>query len=298
MVSQFQSQAEKYVSENRIQALRDLESAIIILDNSGNLENVAFLLEQSYEKILKAVHGQYRLEIRDDILKNVHKDAHGHDIGFAFQMLKDIHEYFYQTVMASPLVQGSIRAQYPHLFKSAKEIASLSEDITAKVMSDIDRIKHEVEAHIRNKSRFAEFLSRLDENSIREPNLEADYVVNYLKDTNVNAKLNTMINAVMPNQKERLDVLNEKTLNKYASFLALLCALAPYTLPHVIASRYPISECKMENLRAYRTDSKDLRKFFKELAIKIKVLLDSEEKFVAQIKNIYVINQKLRINTA
>ena len=289
MVSQFQSQAEKYISENRIQALRDLESANIILGNNGNLENVAFLLEQSYEKILKAAHGQYRLEIKGDILKNVHKDAHSHDIGFAFQMLKDIHEYFYQAVMANPLVQYNILAQYPHLSKPAKKIASSLEDIIAKVISDIERIKRKVEAHIRNKSRFTEFLSGLDENSIREPNLKANYVVNYPKDTNVNAKLNTMINAVMP---------NEKTLNKYARFLALLCVLAPYTLPHVIASRYPISECKMENLRAYRTDSKDLRKFFKKLAIKIKILLDSEEEFVAQIKNIYVINQKLRINTA
>lgn len=59
----------KCIQENRSQAKRDLDTTRMILSNKGNVEHAAFHLEQSYEKILEAVHGTYRLHIRNDDFK-------------------------------------------------------------------------------------------------------------------------------------------------------------------------------------------------------------------------------------
>ena len=78
-----------------------------------------------------------------------------------------------------------------------------------------------------------------------------------------------------------LKILNHESLQKYTAFLNMLKTLAPLILPHVIASRYPLKECSMENLKVYRTCAN--KKVFNALAHKMQILLDSESDFVNQI---------------
>ena len=100
--------ATRYIEENRTQARRDLDSANQLLSSPNpHLENVAFLLEQSYEKILKAAYVSYRLHVTTDSWKTIYKNTLVHDIGFMFEMLRDIYEYCASIVAQNVPAYGS-----------------------------------------------------------------------------------------------------------------------------------------------------------------------------------------------
>ena len=92
--------AIKYITENRIQARRDLKSAVALLSlPDPHLENVAFLLEQTYEKSLKASYAKYKLETTSESWEKVYKAVYGRDdINFMFKMLRSIHQDYGQLI--------------------------------------------------------------------------------------------------------------------------------------------------------------------------------------------------------
>ena len=68
--------ATKLISESRIQARRDLDSARVLLTSPDpHLENVAYLLEQSFEKIINASYAKYMLETNSAMLHEVAKNG-------------------------------------------------------------------------------------------------------------------------------------------------------------------------------------------------------------------------------
>ena len=92
-----------FIRENKIQAQRDLDSARILLASPDpHLENVAFLLEQSFEKIVKASYVGCKLETDSISWEEVYEKIRGHDIDFILTMLVEIYENCAKTLAQIP----------------------------------------------------------------------------------------------------------------------------------------------------------------------------------------------------
>ena len=266
--------ALKYIAENRMQARRDLDSAKRLLSSPDpHLENIAFLLEQSYEKILKAAYVSYKIYTTSDSWRKAYHNTRVHDIGFILDMLRDIHEYYADLVEQNAAKYGSIVKEFPLFPDSLRKIVDSPRKLKHKIMDGIDKIEHGLE-RLNDKKHFVDFVSKLNSNSIKETNMERTEIPEYMDGL---ADLKLMVPGLTD-----LRVLNAKTMQKYTTFLNMLAALAPYTLPHAIASRYPMMECKMKNLEVYRT-SPNLKGFFDKLAYKTQILLDSEIDFTEHL---------------
>src|SRR2546422_8749971 len=69
---QHMSLEDKFIEELRLQSFRDLEEAEKILENNGYIEHVAWLCEQSYEKLVKYVYAYFKLKIQNGSVKSVY----------------------------------------------------------------------------------------------------------------------------------------------------------------------------------------------------------------------------------
>ena len=266
--------AVKYIVENRVQARRDLDSAKALLSlPDPHLENVAFLLEQSYEKILKAAYVSYKIHTTSDSWKIAYKSTLVHDISFIFAMLRDIHGHYADLVEQNATKYGSVIRELDMFPDSLRKMVDSTGKFKREIMDGIDKIEHKAE-RLKDRKHFVGFVSKLDSNSIKETNIERTEIPEYIDGLD-DLKL------MMPELTD-LRVLNTKTMQKYITFLKMLKALAPYALPHAVASRYPMKECKMKNLEVYRT-SPNLKGFFDKLAYKTQILLDSEIGFTEHL---------------
>ena len=284
-IAMIDKNAAKYIDENRIQAHRDLQSAMVLLSSSDpHLENIAFLLEQSYEKSLKASYAKYKLETTSDSWEKIYNTVYGHNINFMFKMLRSIHQDYWKLI-TQPIETCVSLIKSLHVFSTKMEkIMDSPEKIVKQIMRGMDQLEHNVRNTTKNNDNFVKFISQLNSRSIKETNIEQ---------TEIPATLATIddLKNKMPNifNSNMFDV---KTLQKYATFLNMLKALAPYTLPHVFGGRYPLKECKMRNLEAYR-NSPNLKGFFDVLAYKTKILLDSEVVFTEHLIKTHLANSNM-----
>ena len=270
--------AVKFVEESRRQARRDLKSAKVLLESPDpHLENVAFLLEQSYEKILKAAYVSYKTYAAPDSWEGVYKAIHNHNISFVFEMLRNSHEHYagLETRIAAQCKQ--ITDKLNGLPNELKKAMDAPDEAKRNIMAEIDKIERNLERSIKREN-FVDFVSKLDSNSFKETCAKRDGVLEC--EDWLDGLEHTMPKEFSPS------ALDFKNIKKYIVFCYMLLVLAPYTLPHAVASRYPVDECKMKNLEAYRT-SPGLKGFFDELACKIQTLLDSESSFTEQIIRIH-----------
>ncbi len=268
--------ASKYIVENRIQARRDLDSARTLLSSTDpHLENVAFLLEQSYEKILKAAYVSYKIHTTADSWKIAYKNTLSHDIDFIFDMLRDIHEHYANFIEQYATKCMPILKELGIFPDSLLKIIDAPEKHKQKIMYGIDQIERKVK-RLNDRRHFVDFISRLHSNSIKEINIE---------NTEIPQSMDILDDRKRIMRKSSdLSLPNKKTMQQYTAFLNMLKALAPYTLPHAVASRYPMEECKMENLEVYR-NVPNLKNFFDMLATKTQILLDSESGFTEQLRS-------------
>lgn len=265
--------ADKFIEESRTQARRDLESAKVLLESPDpHLENVAFLLEQSYEKILKAAYVSYKTRVAPEPWKTTHKAIHNHNIIFMFGMLRDTHEHYAGWVERNTAKCEQITGILDELPDELRKTIDAIKETKSNIMTGIDKIERDLEQSIK-RGNFVNFISKLNSNSLKR----IDAKRNGVPDTIglLDKYERTIPEAVRPSARDF------ENLKKYAIFFQTLLMLAPYTLPHAVNSRYPMDKHKMENLEAYRS-SPELKGFFDELAYRIQTLLDSESGFTEQ----------------
>ena len=95
--------AAKLIGESRVQAQRDLDSVRVLLESPDlHLENIAFLLEQSFEKIVKAVYTEYKLKTDSASWAEVYENIRGHDIDFILTILMNLYENCAKTLAQIP----------------------------------------------------------------------------------------------------------------------------------------------------------------------------------------------------
>ena len=272
--------ATKYITENRIQARRDLESAAALLSlPDPHLENVAFLLEQAYEKSLKASYAKYKLETTSESWKEVYRTVYGHNIDFMFKMLRSIHQDYGKLIEQYVETCTSYVKSLGVFSGKMENVMNSPEKSVRQIMKGMDQLEKNVKLTTKNNSNFVNFLSHLNSKSIKEIDIsKTDIPSTLIAVDDFKNKIPNVLNS---------NALDVKTLQKYIAFLNMLKAVTQYVLPHVFAGRYPIKECKMENLKAYR-NLPNLKEFFDILAYKIKILLDSEAEFTEQLIKIHL----------
>lgn len=195
-------------------------------------------------------------------------------------MLRDIHRS-YRNFMEQNIAKClPVIKELDMIPDNLYEIFDSPEKHEEKIMDGIKQLEQKVN-RLKDKNHFVNFISKLNSNSIKETDIEHTEIPKYI-DVLDDPRL------VMLRSSD-LHVPNKQTMLQYTIFLNMLKALAPYTLPHIVASRYPIKECKMENLAMYRTSS-NLKGFFDKLAYKTQMLLDSENNFTECFKKTYFKN--------
>ena len=266
----------KFIRENKIQAQRDLDSARVLLASSDpHLENVAFLLEQSFEKIVKTAYTRYKLETDSAPLNQVYKKMSNHDIDFILDMLDEFYKNYTALLALIPktwLDREELRNVFP---KEIKKMMRSPERLD-KLIKQVQNIKKEVTAARR---KFAKFMSGLDSKSLAYLDIKPLEV----------PQISTMVKNVSDSETD--SVIDLKMFQEYITFLIHL-SIAPYALSHAIHSRYPLIEHDMYNLESYRNNPK-LKGFFNALADSIQKMLDSEEGFTRLLVTIQLFNSDI-----
>jgi HEPN domain-containing protein len=280
--------ADKYIEENRKQAERDIQTARSLLESGGNIEHAAFLLEQSYEKLLKAVHAEYRISIRNHALKAVYDEAYGHDVRFMFFMLTDLHDFYRESIqlfLNKLEEEKDSRTSMPQRMLFAILIRTVKMfDADKKVQQAKDyvhNVENKVNALTANKKEFANFLKELSTDNIpkiRTPNIPWGVLDVFLSTTKAisNEQLKTL----------SIPFLDIETLKKYSAFMAIFAYLSYWIIPHVFLSRYPDKRCDMENLEYYRNNAENIRSFLLVIVEKIDLLMKDSLTFINHIRSI------------
>ena len=268
--------ATKLIDENKRQARRDLDSARVLLASPNpHLENVAFLLEQSFEKIINASYAKYKFETKSASLKKVYENISDHNIDFILDMLDEFYKNYTALLALIPktwLDREELRNVFP---KEIKKMMRSPERLD-KSIKQIQNIKKEVTAARR---KFAKFMSGLDSKSLTYLDIKPSDI----------AQISTMIKNLSDSETDF--VSNQKMVYEYITFLIYL-NIAPYALSHAIHSRYPLIEHGMHNLEAYRNNPK-LKGFFNVLAGSIQKMLDSEAGFTKLLVTTYFLNSNI-----
>ena len=259
--------AIELISENKIQAQRDLESALILLASPNpHLENVAFLLEQSFEKIIKTSYARYMVEAKSASWHDVYDTISNHNIDFILDMLDEFYKSCVKTITQLPKTWLDDDDKLRNVFPKEIEKALRSPENLSGPIKRIQNLKKEVEWTRRN---FVEFMSGLDSKSLTYLDFEPPIVSQFL--TTIKNLTESATDAV----------LIQQIFKDYIIFLAHL-SIAPYALSHVHHSRYPVETSYMSNLKAYRNNS-NLKGFFDTLADHVQKMLDSEAGFTERL---------------
>ena len=264
----------KFIRENKIQAQRDLDSARVLLASSDpHLENVAFLLEQSFEKIVKTAYTRYKFETDPTSWEEVYENIRGHDIDFILTMMADLYKNWAKALAQLPEAWFDYIESHNVFPKEIEEIWRSPEN-TIKTIKQIPNLKEDVTYAREN---FTKFLSELDSESIGKLDTELFDIPQFF----------TTVENLTDSANDTTD-FNRQTFQEHMTFL-ILFVLAPYALSHAIHSRYPLKEHDMCNLEAYRNNP-NLREFFDTLADGIQKMLDSETGFTKLLIEAYSFN--------
>ena len=269
--------ATKLISESRIQARRDLDSARVLLTSPDpHLENVAYLLEQSFEKIINASYAKYMLETNSAMLHEVYKKMSNHDIDFILDILDETYTTCVKTLarfLKTWLDNDEIRDMFPKKLKKFMR----SPERLGRSIGKIQNIKNEVKAA---RNDFVKFMSKLDSTSLTYLDIDMD-------------EIDPQFSTTMKNVTTyAADVVSDpRAIHDHITFFIHL-DIAQYALLHAFHSRYPLIGCRMSNLEAYR-DNPKLKEFFDALANHIEIMLDSETGFTELLVLTHSINSNI-----
>ena len=271
----------KFISENKIQAQRDLDSARVLLTSSDpHLEKVAFLLEQSFEKIVKASYTGYKLETDSASWEEVYEKIRGHDINFILTMLVEIYKNCRKTIAQIPETFFDYVKSHNMLSKETEKTLRSSENLVEPIKL-IQSLKDEI---MWAQENFVKFLSELDSENITEPDIKPSDIPQ-ISTTSKN----------FTDSAIDFDKHDQQIVYEHITFLMHLI-ITSYVVSHAIYSRYPSKEHDMCNLEAYR-DNPKLERFFNALTDRIQKMLDTEAGFTRLLIKISSISSNMSHQT-
>ena len=98
-----------------------MKSARVLLASPDpHLENVAFLLEQSFEKIINASYVKYKFETKSASLNKIYENISDHNIDFILDMLDEFYKNYAVLLAQLPktwLDHDELRNAFPKEIK-------------------------------------------------------------------------------------------------------------------------------------------------------------------------------------
>ena len=265
---------KRFISDIKTQAQRDLDSAQVLLElKNPHLENVAFLLEQSFEKITKASYTRYKFETGVTVWEEIYENISEHDAGFIIEMFDEIRTTYTKTI---PYILKACRDITDVPPKEIEEMLRLLEK-TINLPPQIPNLKEEIRLAKKN---FFENMSTFNSKSIPDHNIKPSEILQSFNITENTTHSESSVNDI-----------NLKTFRESIAFVLYL-NMARYSIIHATSSRYPLKRYNMRNLEAYRNNPK-LKGFFNSLANSIQKMLYTESSFTTILVKIHAMNSDI-----
>ncbi len=271
-----------------LQAKKDYASAKKLLEQPTNdVGNILFLLEQSYEKILKSVYVYCECVVFkknfDDLIKNNWELTHRHESGSELiqtilpkllknykktaeildeKLAKNIsHDKFSVTQMLDLIGLISISPKYTELRKFQKEIENIGEKMTDwKKDSGTNQ-------QVGSYQVWLEFLEQLRFDKFRIENYFTKFNEGYKPyEAKIEKNLNNAIGF-------------KETIKNVTMFLSFATTLSPLSLAYRY-SRYPVKEANFKNLKPFfKTNNSNLKKGLETMEHMIEYMIQHADDF-------------------
>jgi len=283
----------KFIEELRFESFRDLEEAEKILEANGYLEHVAWLCEQSYEKLVKSVYAYFKLKIQNGSVKSVYdkmyESQHYGSYKLIINMFREIFGSFRKSFDTKPAQivasasenEKGIADGFMKFVKNAN-YSQLNKELEYKCKS----IEEKISACLSSNNAFKDFINIATEQSLRKS----------LNDLNFEATVKETIdklstdprfkasNPVFQGMLQQAIISGSEHTIKFFGFISYALVLARWILPHASMPRYPILEYNFDNLAPYREKSNELKPFFRLIIDEIKKLHPQAKEFFDELE--------------
>lgn len=286
--------SDDFVEELRIQSVRDLDEARFILDKGSHLDHVAWFCEQSYEKLVKHVYSYYKLKIQNRSLNKVYSTVfeaqHYDSPHLILRMLSELTREFFQIYMNGFNQLGQMSENDRKILTDAI-VSKMPQNAVGMNDKFLDSIKKKIDACLWKKDEFEALLKNSSYESLYQNMKKFDY--DALIEQNV-SKYTQGLGGLSGADPSQLGWATSSKLYKdYYLFVTKLLVLAPWILPHVSASRYPLIESGFVNLKLYRELESQLKPYFDHLVSILQSLQKQKDDFILTLDTIHKFANKV-----
>lgn len=286
------TQVDLYCEELKTQSIRDLELAKRLVGLRVNAEHIAWLCEQSYEKILKHVFASYlasrgaRVEIIDGKLRRASFAGQQWRIS-TLDIARDVSRAFFDILLG----RERSERQSPSARTLLAQPIDLWRNLETSMEKVIDQTSNTVESNL--------LLSLTIQNCTKEnflnsasswalvapyfqPSLSTESKENdplsFLESFLRNNMEGTRANFSIQGFDEATKLMTRLT-KTYYSFVLRAIMMAYWLLPLSETSRYPMPEYHYENLKKFREFESQLIDFYAVVTIELERLIESSAYF-------------------
>jgi hypothetical protein len=303
------TQADLYCEELKTQSIRDLELAKRLVGLRVNAEHIAWLCEQSYEKILKHVFASYlanrgtRVEVIDGKLRRASLAGQQWRIS-TLDIMRDVSRAFFDVLLGRDRIREKGERQ-PFGATAIAQPADLWKNFEASMEKMIDQTSNTIESSllltptIQNctkenfltsasswalaKSFFQPLPSESKEN---DPlSFLEMYLRNYMEGIRGNFSVQGF---------DEVTKLMTRLIKTYYAFVLRAIMMAYWLLPLSEASRYPMPEYHSENLKKFREFEPQLIDFYGAMTVELERLIEASAYFNEAIVDLRKFMDKAR----
>lgn len=262
------TEADVYAEELKTQSIRDLALAKKLVADKESPEHIAWLCEQSYEKIVKHVFATYlshsgaRVEVIDGKLRRA---SHGSAWRSTLEITKDVSRaYFRMILMDDNKLQ-------------ARPIIGESREVWHNFQESMERMLDTVTEMIELRYNNSTFMQNFSQASIAAFSNPLDPL------PTMELLIRANLESVKKNFSEggfvKLTDLLLRLTRGYYDFVLRSVTLAPWLLPLAEASRYPMPEYRSENLKGFRDNQNQLIEYFSGVCNEVQKLVNASSHF-------------------
>ena len=289
------TQADLYCEELKTQSIRDLDLAKRLIGLRVNAEHVAWLCEQSYEKILKYALASYlaaqdtRVEVIDGKLRRTSLAGQQWRLS-TLDIARDISRVFFDTLLGRDKATGN-RGKHPNgrlmiatpidLWKkfetSTEEIIDQSANMIESSLLLTSTIQNYTSQNFLDSSSswtFAKSFLQPSSSTLTEIGASSSSLEDYLRNNMEGIREKFSIQGF--DEATKLMIRLTKT---YYSFVLRAIMMAPWLLPLSEASRYPMPEYHSENLKNFREFEPQLLDFYAAVCVELERLIEASGHF-------------------
>lgn len=272
------------IDQMRDRAIADLEVAKLVLP-SGDIPQVAWSIEQAYEKIIQSTYCYYKIKGQgqdtDQVYAKLPPKYHTKKYEFILNMLDEFFEALLSNAVGllSPEYRSALSLEFSEIMGNLSGTLE-PEKTKRKATVELERVRDMIQALDSRASSLEAYLESCTRDNLTK-SLETIQVevtvsegINKLKGPILDAVTNPEAKAAVKS------LLNsaEPFINMY-NFPAKSLALSRWILPHADVCRYPVPTSAYRNLELYNARSVRLSDFFSATISEVKTLFVNADQF-------------------